>query len=154
MLPPRRPFKSASVELNTGHRILLARKRLCAVDFQTLLRLIREDYGDRKVAILLDGASSHTAHDSKALAAQLDIMLIWLPPKCPQLNPMDRLWKCAKQKVCPNRQYRSIDEQEDRFVDYLNGLSQHEALRESGLLSTNYWLFRGGTRTPLENAGS
>ena len=143
-----------TIDIETGHRIFLVRRCLCAVDFQTLLRLIREGYCDRKVAILLDGASSHTAHDSKALAAQLDIMLIWLPPKCPQLNPLDRLWKCGKQKVCANRQYKSIDEQEDRFLDYLNGLSRHEALRKSGLLSKNYWLFRGNTCASLKNPGS
>jgi transposase len=143
-----------TIDVETGRRILLARGRLCAVDFQTLLRLIREDYGDRKIAILLDDASSHTAHDSTALADQLEIMLIWLPPKCPQLNPLDRLWKCAKQNVCANRQYKSIDEQEDRFVDYLNGLSRYEALRKSGLLSKDYWLFRGSPGTSHRDIGS
>jgi hypothetical protein len=132
-----------TIDIETGRRILVARRRLCAPDFQVVLRLVRESYGDREVALLLDGASSHTAHDSKALAAQIGITLIWLPPKCPQLNPMDRLWKCAKQKVCVNRQYKSIDDQEDRFIDYLQGLSGHEALRKAGLLSKNCWLFRG-----------
>lgn len=136
-----------TIDIETGHRIHVARKRLCATDFQVMLRLIRENYAGRKVALLLDGASSHTADDSQALAARFDIMLIWLPPKCPQLNPMDRLWKCAKQKVCANRQYRTIDEQEDRFIDYLQGLSAHEALRKSGLLAKNFWLFRGRVHT-------
>jgi transposase len=132
-----------AIDIETGRRILVGRKRLCALDFQAVLRLVRESYGDREVALLLDGASSHTASDSKALAAQLDITLIWLPPKCPQLNPMDRLWKAAKQRVCANRQYKSIDDQEDRFIEYLHSLSAHEALRKAGLLSKDFWLFRG-----------
>jgi transposase len=132
-----------ALDIKTGRRLLVARGCLCAPDFQAVLRLIRESYGAREVALLLDGASCHTAHDSKALAAQLGITLIWLPPRCPQLNPLDRLWKCAKQKVCANRQYRSIDEQEDRFIEYLRGLSAQEALRKAGLLSQNFWLFRG-----------
>ena len=136
-----------TIDIETGHRIHVARKRLCATDFQVMLRLIRENYASRKVALLLDGASSHTADDSQALAAQLDIMLIWLPPKCPQLNPVDRLWKCAKQKVCANRQYRTIAEQEDHFIAYLQSLSAHEALRKSGLLAKNFWLFRGRVHT-------
>jgi transposase len=143
-----------TIDIETGQRILVARKRLCAPAFQAVLRLIRESYGDRKVALLLDGASCHTAHDSKALAARLEITLIWLPPKCPQLNPVDRLWKCAKQKVCANRQYRSIDDQEDRFIDYLQALSGHEALRKAGLLSKNFWLFRGHVRPCQCNARS
>src|SRR5262249_33433629 len=69
-----------AIDIETGQRILVARKRLCAPDFQVVLRLIREGYGDRKGALLLDGASCHTAHDSKALAARLDITLICIGP--------------------------------------------------------------------------
>jgi transposase len=131
-----------TIDIETGHRLLVAREHQCAIDFQVILRMIRQDYGDRKVALLLDGDSSHTANESKALAAQLDIELIWLPARCPQLNPMDRLWNCGKQKVCANRQYKSIDDQAKRFIDYLLGLSAHEALRKAGILSGNFWLFR------------
>src|SRR5262249_23931331 len=55
-----------TIDIETGRHILLAKKRLCAVDFQDMLWLIRADYDDRKVALLLDDASSHTAHESKA----------------------------------------------------------------------------------------
>jgi hypothetical protein len=94
------------------------------------------------VALLLDGASRHSARDSEWLAADLDIELIYLPARCSNVNPMDFLLKWGKDKICANKQYLSIDYQADRFIEYLLGLSPEEALRKAGLLSGWFWLFR------------
>jgi transposase len=131
-----------TIDVQTGERILVARDGGCAVDFQAILRLIRQGYGNAKVALLLDGASRHSAHESEGFAAALDIELIYLPARCTNINPMDRLWRWGKDKICANRQYLSIDYQADRFIAYLLGLSPQEALRKAGLLSGRFWLFR------------
>jgi putative transposase len=131
-----------TIDVETGQRIFVARDGACAPDFQVILRLIRQGYGDRKVALLLDGASRHSAHYSEWLAADLDIELIYLPARCININPMDRLWKWGKDKICANKQYLSIDYQADRFIEYLLDLSPQEALRKAGILSGRFWLFR------------
>ena len=131
-----------TLDVDSGHRILVSRDGACAVDFQALLRLIRQWYGSRRVAVLLDGASRHSAQESEGLAAELHIELIRLPARSSNINPMDRLWKWGKDKICANKQYLSIDYQADRFTEYLLGLSAQEALRKAGLLSGRFWLFR------------
>ena len=131
-----------TIDVDTGRRIFVAREGACAVDFQALLRLIRQGYRSQAVALLLDGASRHSADASEELAADFDIELIWLPARASNINPMDRLWKWGKDKICANKQYLSIDYQADRFIEYLLGLSAQEALRKSGLLSGKCWLFR------------
>jgi hypothetical protein len=131
-----------TLDVETGHRIFAAREGACGLDFQAILRRIRQDYGDRRVAVLLDKASRHTAHESESLAAEFDIELIWLPPRAANINPMDRLWRWGKEKICANKQYLSIDYQAAFFIDYLLSLSPQEALRKAGLLSGNFWLFR------------
>jgi transposase len=131
-----------AIDVETGKLILVVREGECAVDFQALLRLIRQHYGDRRVVLLLDGASRHTAAKSEDLAAELGIDLIWLPSRCTNVNPMDRLWRQGKDKTCANKQYASIDEQARRFVQYLHGLSCQDVLRKAGLLSRTFWLFR------------
>lgn len=131
-----------TINVETGDRILVARDGTCAVDFHPLLRLIRQENGERKVAVLLDGASRHTAQESEDLAAELDIELIYLPSRATNVNPLDRLWKWGKEKICANKQYLSIDYQTDRFIEYLLGLSGEEALRKAGIRSGRFWLFR------------
>src|SRR5262249_43290599 len=71
-----------SIDVESGELLLLAREGTCAVDFQALLRLIRQHYGERRVVMLLDGASRHTAAESEAVAAELRIDFIRLPPRC------------------------------------------------------------------------
>jgi hypothetical protein len=92
--------------------------------------------------LLLDRASRHTAHESQCLAAEIAIELLFLPARCANINPMDRLWKWGKQKICANKQHHSIDHQAELFIEYLDGLSPREALRKAGILSGRFWLFR------------
>ena len=44
------------------------------------------------------------------MAAQLDIVFLWLPKQWPELNAMDQLWRSLKHEVAANRQATSIDE--------------------------------------------
>jgi transposase len=131
-----------TIDVDTGRRVLVSREAPCAADFQGLLREVRKAYGKRRVALLLDKASRHTAQTTTDLAAELDIQFIWLPQRSTKINPMDRLWKWGKDKTCANKQHACIDEQADFFIDYLSTLSPEEALRKAGILSGRFWLFR------------
>lgn len=92
------------------------------------------------MALLLDEDPSHTAQGSTALVEQFDIECIWLPKRCPQLNPMDTLWGQAKDVISANKQYTTIDDQVGRFISYLSALSNLEALNTAGVHSGNFWL--------------
>ena len=129
-----------TINIDTGHRLFLVRKRQQGEDFRAFLPVIRSHYRGWHVALLLDEDPSHTAADSQEMAAELGLRLIWLPKRCPELNGMDHLWGHGKDHVCANRQYAGIDEEVDRFVGFLGGLSNREALRQAGILSEDFWL--------------
>jgi transposase len=126
--------------LRTGQRVLLASYRQRAVDFGAFLRELRRRYGGRPVLLLLDEDSSHTAAASQRLADKLRIELVWLPKRCPELNPMEHLWRDAKQCICANRQYPSIEIQLARFIGHVCSLGHRAALRKAGVLSKRFWL--------------
>ena len=92
--------------------------------------------------MLLDGDSSHTPNASQALASQLQIRLLWLPKRAPELNPMDTLWGQGKDAISANKQYARLDEQVDLLIAHLSGLSNKKALQTSGVLSAQFWLKR------------
>jgi len=129
-----------TLNLDTGHRLFLVRRRQRGDDFRAFLPVIGRHYRGWQVALILDEDPSHTAQGSQDLAADLGIRLIWLPKRCPELNGMDHLWGHGKDHVCANRQYAGIDEEAERFVRYLRGLSNAEALRQAGILSEDFWL--------------
>ena len=85
----------------------------------------------------------HGSHDSAAtrrLAARLRIELLPLPKQCPELNPMDHLWRGAKKDVSANRQYEDIDQQADEAERWVLTLTPSQAKRKAGMLSKNFWL--------------
>ena len=128
------------LNIRSGARLFLERKKQRQGDFQEFLGLIHEHYRGWRVSLLLDGDSSHIAKMSRRLARILGINLVWLPVRCPELNALDHLWRHGKERVCANRQYGSIEEQVHRFLHYLEGLSVEETLRKAGVLSEDYWL--------------
>jgi transposase len=128
------------MNLRTGRRLFVVREHQRSGDFQIFLLALRRRYGKRPIALILDADTSHTANGSVALAQQLNIMLLWLPTRSPELNPMDTLWGQAKDQMSANRQYADIDQQAARFVAYLQSLTNQEALHTSGVLSGKFWL--------------
>src|SRR5208337_1209232 len=129
-----------AIHVRTGHRLLLPRSRQRAEDFQAFLLFVHEHYRGWPVWLLLDEDSSHTAHGSIGLARELQIGLIWLPKRCPELNAMDHLWGDAKDEVCANHQDPSIVHRVDSFIRYIQNLSPAEARRKAGILSEDFWL--------------
>jgi DDE superfamily endonuclease len=129
-----------TINIATGHRLFLARKRQRGEDFRAFLPVIASHYRGWHVALLLDEDSSHTAGDSEDLARELGIKLIWLPKRCPELNGMDHLWGHGKDHMCANKQYETIDGEVERFIRYLDSLPNREALRQAGILSEDFWL--------------
>jgi hypothetical protein len=90
--------------------------------------------------LLLDEAPGHTAILSRALAAQLDIVFVWLPKQCSELNAMDQPWKELKGDLAANRQFRNIAEAVDYAERWVLKLTDNQALQKAGVCSKSYWL--------------
>jgi hypothetical protein len=127
-------------DLGTGTRLLVPRGKGRSADCQAFLGEARSAYRGWHVALLLDEDPCHTAKAS--VEAAEGMTLLWLPKRSPKLNPMDTLWGQAKDAISASKQSATIDEQVDQFLRHLRGLSNHEALHTSGVLSKRFWLRR------------
>jgi hypothetical protein len=126
------------MNLRTGSRVLVPRPKGRSEDYQAFLGEVRSAYRGWHVALLLDEDPCHTAQASQREAEGMT--LLWLPKRLPKLNPMDTLWGQGKDVISADTQYPTIEEQVDRFLRYLRGLSDREALHTSGVLSKKFWL--------------
>jgi transposase len=129
-----------TINLRTGHLVVMPRQRGRSADFCAFLRELRRRYRDYNIVLLLDSDSSHTARASQREAAKLGITFLWLPVRSPHLNPMDHLWRDVKQNVCANHQEASIDDLVARVVRHLQHLRPRAILRKAGVLSRRFWL--------------
>jgi transposase InsO family protein len=130
-----------AINVRTGHRVVLKRPRAGGAEARALFTELRRRYRAwGTLCLLLDRASGHTDRTTQALAAELNILLFWLPKHAPELNPMDQLWRPMKQYVAANRQAETIDQLADEAEAWILRLSPVDAQRKAGLLSRHSWL--------------
>ena len=61
---------------------------------------------DRHAVLLLDQAGWHLSH---RLVVPTNITLMPLPPKCPELNPVENLWQFMRDNWLSNRVFTSYE---------------------------------------------
>jgi hypothetical protein len=91
-----------ALNIRTGAICLDQAKEWHQASFQEHLRHLRSQWRGWNIVLFLDRGSPHTAKRSRKLARELGIELRWLPVACPELNPVEGLWRHLKGKVLAN----------------------------------------------------
>jgi transposase len=126
----------------SGEVILLITNVWDQITHQAFLQLIRSHWRGWHIVLFEDRGSPHTADESVALAAALDMQIRWLPRATSELNAMDQLWRQTKPNALANRATLSIADSAMQLCDHIYALSLHERLRKAGVLSGHFWLAR------------
>jgi len=76
---------------------------------QLLAKIEARNHDKRIIHVIWDNAAYHKGPDVRAFLSRKNcrIHLIQLPPYCPHLNPIERLWAVMHQHVTHNRAYPS-----------------------------------------------
>ena len=72
--------------------VCLTRDRFTATVCKYFLRALQYEFGE-KLAVILDNAPYFIAKDLKKQAAADGLLLIYLPPHSPELNPLEQCWE-------------------------------------------------------------
>ena len=129
-----------AINIYTGDVILLITNEWVKETHQAFLHMVRKYWRGWHIILFEDRGSPHTADDSLALAANLNIAIRFLPRATPELNAMDHLWRWVKGRGISNRPTISIDQSADKACQYIFNLSRHERLEKAGILSGDFWL--------------
>lgn len=108
--------------------------------FQGHLRSIRSRWRGWRLVLFVDRGSPHTAKRSRELASELGVELRFLPTACPELNPVEGLWRHVKGRVMANEPTPDLSDALGRVYDELFQMEPTERLRLAGVLSGNFWL--------------
>lgn len=84
-----------------------------------LLRKIAALHLNLPITLVLDNARYQKCVIVTALATQLDIELLYLPPYSPNLNLIERLWKFVKNKVLYSKYYPDFGRFKQAITDCL-----------------------------------
>ena len=110
----------AALDLETFHTPFVAPETVNGVSSVKLLAKIEADNPDKRIIhVIWDNAAYHKGTEVKAFLARKNcrIHLVQLPPYCPHLNPIERLWGVMHRTITHNRHYST----ERQFVDALMG---------------------------------
>lgn len=112
-------------------RLSQAQNSQAFLDF--LLYLMLTCYPGQRVILVLDNASHHRSAFSQAALSLFEdrLLVIWLPPYCSELNPIERFWKYLKEQVCINKLFADMTQLTDSVVKELHKHNQTKKFRFS-----------------------
>jgi transposase len=84
------------------------------------LEQFSQEYSQEIHIIQLDNAPVHTAHK---LIVPDNVIFLFQPPYCPELNPIERVWQYIKQQL-KNLFFTSLDDVKYKVAQILNSLSE------------------------------
>lgn len=70
-----------------------------------LEELLVQRYSTGRVVLVMDNVSYHKSAAALAALSLFEhrVAVIWLPPYCSDLNPIERFWRFLKDTACANR---------------------------------------------------
>ena len=79
-------------------------------------------YPTGRVVLVMDNASYHKSASVLAALSLFEhrVMVIWLPPYCSDLNPIERFWRHLKDVACANKLENNIEDVQAAVVKILN----------------------------------
>ena len=98
-LTGRRKFYALGAYVVNGESVAIISNKCKTGDFVELLRLLRKSNPKAVIVLVVDNAKIHWARDTRRIADELGIVLVYLPPYSPHLNPIEFVWRDCKRDL-------------------------------------------------------
>jgi hypothetical protein len=98
-----------------------------AVEFLGFLAQLAYEYSGRPCIVVLDNASYHTAVVVQKFLAELTTRfeVVWLPPYCPKLNDIERIWKYVKGASLANYDFGHVTNLRQAIAEVFNEINSN-----------------------------
>jgi putative transposase len=128
----QRCYIAAALDFRTGrllHRTGAQKNRFLFLDLLRALDRTYAEAGFRRVYVVADNYSIHTARDvCRWLACHPRLVLLWLPRCCPQANPIERIFGGLHDQITRNHRHRTLPPLLAEVQRYLRRRARHGQL--------------------------
>jgi transposase len=128
----QRCYLAAALDFRTGrllHRTGPKKNRFLFLDLLRVLDRVYAGAGFRRVYVVADNYSIHTAGDVRRwLACHPRLVLLWLPCYCPKANSIERVFGDLHDKVTRNHRHRTLPSLLAEVQRYLRRRAHHGQL--------------------------
>ena len=130
--PDRCCYVAAALDFRTGrllHRTGAKKNRFLFLDLLQALERAYAGVGFRRVYVVADNYSIHTAGDVRRwLARHPRFVLLWLPRYCPKANPIERIFGNLHDQITRNHRHGSLPPLLAEVQRYLRRRAHHGQL--------------------------
>ncbi len=105
------------------------------------LKMLKEKFADKPIAIVLDNARYQHCFVVKTVAQSLGIDLLFLPPYSPNLNIIERLWKFTKKKILYAKYYQNPAAFHTAIETFFKNINENCKAQLNNLLSLKFQFF-------------
>lgn len=110
-----------SINLETMSVTIGAYETIDSQAMEQHFKKLRQKYPKSpKIHLILDQGSYNTSMETKEAAKKYGIVIHYLPPYSPNLNPSERLWKVMNEYVRNNRFFHSATEFRKAIMDFFH----------------------------------
>lgn len=96
----------------TGEMCSLIMPHADSVAMNIFLKTLSEQQSNERIILCMDKAGWHT---TKQLTIPKNIILWFLPPYSPELNPVELIWRELRSKYFNNKTFNSLDDVDDHL---------------------------------------
>lgn len=125
--------KQVSTYINTTY--------ICSNCLVAFLKQLKQEYGDKPIAIVLDNARYQHCCLVTTFAKSLGIHLLFLPPYSPNLNIIERLWKFTKKQILNAQYYDAPLKFHQAINDFFQTINQKHNPALHKLLTLKFQFF-------------
>lgn len=113
-------YAYGAVEPLTGENFFLVLPQCNTNCTNVFLRELSKEFRDDVILLCCDGAAWHK---SKALIVPENIVLFFIPPYTPEMNPIEQIWKELRKRGFKNEVFATLEKVVDRLCDTICSLS-------------------------------
>lgn len=118
----------------TGNLCSLIMPNADTVAMSVFLKALSEQQADERIILCMDKAGWHTTNQ---LEIPTNIIIWFLPPYSPELNPVELIWRELRAKYFNNKTFKSMDDVENHLEFALIDFARNkEAVKK--LTKVNY----------------
>ena len=85
------------------------------------LKALSEKFTDDLILLCVDRASWHR---SKELKIPKNIVFFYLPPRTPEMNPIEQIWQEIRKRGFKNKCFATLQQVVDKFYEVISGLAK------------------------------
>lgn len=118
-------YAYGAVEPLTGDSFFLVMP-YCNTDcMNVFLEKLSSEYSQDFIILVCDGATWHKAN---ALIIPSNILLLYIPPATPEMNPIEQIWKEIRLRGFRNEVFQTLDKVIERLCETICSLS-HDTIK-------------------------